>query len=212
MGWRAATGLPHQKWRPYRVCTNWVARRIGHFAVHEIVQLGACFFGFRVGFRALSHFSAGADRVNTQKSLPPSLHYAREMGKNIWPAGCIYPGRSDVALALCMERQLDLLSTPLATWACSQGVHSLNLGTFQCFTWFKTKNLVEVHCFRWKIPSNQKLFSQTPYWFLWLVVLHRPVMDILWSFIKAKLDKILTRSVNSKFSQKVISVKSALTC
>ena len=69
--------------------------------------------------------------------------------------------------------------------ACSQGVQSLNLGTFQCLTWFKTKYLVEAHCSKRKIPSIKIVQSDS----LLVIVYIGPI----WTFSDLVLKQNLTK-------------------
>ena len=83
--------------------------------------------------------------------------------------------------------------------ACFQGVRSLNLATFQCFTWFKTRNLVEARCSKWKIPSN-KIVQSDSLSFIW------SCLDIRALIVKSQFrPKIVTCLVNSEFGQVILS-------
>ena len=154
MGYQAATGLRPQKLARYSGLHQSGHSLQWHFTVLLVAPMGCSLFWLQAGvLRFLSLF--GWSCPSQDVKIPPSLHYVREMGEDIWPVEPRYAQTGQLWL-LCRARRSSwgFHQPPVASWACSQGVRSLNLGTFLCFTWFKTKNLVEAHCSKRKIPSN----------------------------------------------------------
>ena len=160
MGWRLRQDYVTQNWPS---CIHAPIRSLVALAVSRVFwwgQCGACFFGFRIGVRAFSSlFGWSCQSEHVKIKAPPALpRCIREGGEDSWLHVPYVMPRQVGCGSRAVHGEAAVLGTPsapLATWTCSQGVQSLNLGIFQCFTWFKTKNLVEEHCSKRKIPSNK---------------------------------------------------------
>ena len=128
------------------------------------------------------------EAIISQRKNPSHPPYCvRDMGEDNWPSELWYVQAGLLWLSRCARRGSWIQHQPRGPpgqWTCSQGVQSLNLGTFQCFTWFKTKNLVKVHCSKWKIPSNKVV--QTPYLLFCWVVLLTPAWTFIDLIVKVK--------------------------
>ena len=96
-----------KKWAPYRVVP--IGLLVAYCTCHGSWDCSIrclLFSALGWGFALPSLF--GWSCLCQYIKIPPSISsLCWEVGKDIWPAGLVRPGRLDMALALCMERLLD---------------------------------------------------------------------------------------------------------
>ena len=104
MDCHAATRLRHQKVGPLVGCTNQVARCIGSSRVFQLLQCGACFFGFRLGSAISVTFWLELAKERTRKNPSHPPYCVRDMGEDNWPSEPWYVQAGLLWLSRCARR------------------------------------------------------------------------------------------------------------